>query len=44
MNTAVEYKYLRKNGDRVVWEGDPNRVRNVGAPASCAVTWTDSWR
>ncbi|MGI5214520.1 carbohydrate-binding module family 20 domain-containing protein [Plantactinospora sp. CA-290183] len=43
-NTAVEYKYLRKNGDQVVWEGDPNRVRNVGAPASCAVTWTDSWR
>ena len=41
-NTAVQYKYIRKDAaGAVTWEYDPNRARTT--PASCAVTWTDTW-
>lgn len=43
-NTAVQYKYLKKNGAEVVWESDPNRVRTTPAGSTCTATWTDSWR
>ena len=42
LNTAVQYKYIRKNAaGAVTWEYDPNRSRTT--PSSCAVTWTDTW-
>jgi alpha-amylase len=42
VNTAVQYKYIRKNAaGAVTWEYDPNRARTT--PAACAVTWTDTW-
>jgi alpha-amylase len=44
VNTAVQYKYLKKNGDQVVWESDPNRSRSTASSAPCGATWTDSWR
>jgi alpha-amylase len=41
-NTAVQYKYIRKNSTgSVTWEYDPNRARTT--PGTCAVTWTDTW-
>ncbi len=43
-STAVRYKYLKKNGSRVIWESDPNRTRTTAAAGTCAATWTDSWR
>ena len=43
-NTAVQYKYLKKEGSAVVWESDPNRTRTTAAAAPCTATWTDSWR
>lgn len=41
--TTVEYKYVKKYGDQVVWESDPNRVRTTPG-TSCTVTWSDAWR
>jgi alpha-amylase len=43
-NTAVQYKYIKKDGDQVVWESDPNRTRTTPAASPCAATWTDAWR
>jgi alpha-amylase len=41
-NTAVQYKYIRRNSaGAVTWEYDPNRARTT--PSGCAVTWTDTW-
>jgi alpha-amylase len=42
--TAVQYKYVRKNGSSVVWESDPNRTRTTASAAPCSATWTDTWR
>jgi len=42
-NTAVQYKYLKKNSDgTVTWEGSSNRTLNTGAGSS--LTLNDSWR
>jgi alpha-amylase len=43
-STSVQYKYIKKNGDQVVWESDPNRTRTTASSAPCAATWTDTWR
>jgi alpha-amylase len=43
-NTSVQYKYIKKNGDQVVWESDPNRTRTTAAAAPCSATWADTWR
>ena len=43
-NTAVQYKYLKKEGSTVVWESDPNRTRTTAAASPCTATWTDTWR
>ncbi|MGW7001272.1 glycoside hydrolase family 15 protein [Streptomyces sp. NPDC054933] len=41
--TAVQYKYLKKNPDgSVTWESDPNRSYTTGASGS--VTLNDTWR
>ena len=42
--TAVQYKYIKKEGSSVVWESDPNRTRTTASTAPCSATWTDSWR
>jgi alpha-amylase len=42
--TAVQYKYLKKNGSAVVWESDPNRTRTTATAAPCSATWADTWR
>ncbi len=42
-NTAVQYKYIKKNPDgSVTWESDPNRSYTTGASGS--VTLNDTWR
>ena len=41
-NTAVEYKYVKKNGSTVSWESGANRVVNTGS--ACTLTLTDTWR
>ncbi|PPR00459.1 hypothetical protein CVT24_004520 [Panaeolus cyanescens] len=41
-NTLFEYKFIRKNGDSVTWESDPNRSRT--SPASGGLTINDGWR
>ena len=43
-NTAVQYKYIKKEGSAVVWESDPNRTRTTAAASPCTATWTDTWR
>jgi alpha-amylase len=43
-STAVQYKYLKKNGSQVIWESDPNRTRSTPASGTCSATWADSWR
>lgn len=43
-NTAVQYKYIKKDGGQVVWESDPNRVRTTAATSPCTATWADTWR
>ncbi|MFI7542753.1 carbohydrate-binding module family 20 domain-containing protein [Actinoplanes sp. NPDC049599] len=43
-NTAVQYKYLKKEGSTVVWESDPNRTRTTASASPCTATWTDTWR
>jgi alpha-amylase len=41
-NTAVQYKYVRRNSaGAVTWEYDPNRSRTT--PGTCTATWTDTW-
>jgi alpha-amylase len=42
--TSVQYKYIKKNGDQVVWESDPNRTRSTPSSSPCTATWADSWR
>ena len=42
--TAVEYKYIKKDGSQVIWESDPNRSRTTASSEPCGATWTDSWR
>jgi alpha-amylase len=42
--TAVQYKYIKKNGSAVIWESDPNRTRTTASAAPCSATWTDTWR
>lgn len=42
--TAVQYKFIKKNGSQVTWESDPNRTRTTPSAAPCSATWTDSWR
>ncbi|BCJ48670.1 alpha-amylase [Actinoplanes sp. NBRC 14428] len=42
--TAVQYKYIKKEGSAVVWESDPNRSRTTPSAAPCSATWSDSWR
>lgn len=42
INTAVQYKYIRKNNGQVTWESDPNR--QINTPASGSFTENDSWR
>jgi alpha-amylase len=42
--TAVQYKFIKKEGTNVVWESDPNRTRTTPSAAPCAATWTDTWR
>jgi alpha-amylase len=43
-STSVQYKYIKKQGDQVIWESDPNRTRSTPAVSPCTATWTDSWR
>ncbi|MEV4708414.1 carbohydrate-binding module family 20 domain-containing protein [Actinoplanes sp. NPDC049316] len=42
--TAVQYKYIKKEGSTVVWESDPNRTRTTPSASPCSATWSDSWR
>jgi alpha-amylase len=42
-NTAIQYKYIKKNSDgTVTWEGSSNRTANSGSGGS--LTLNDSWR
>ncbi|MDY7089379.1 MAG: carbohydrate-binding module family 20 domain-containing protein [Actinomycetota bacterium] len=41
-NTAVEYKYVKKNGSTVTWESGGNRTLNTGT--ACTLTVNDTWR
>ena len=41
-NTAVEYKYVKKEGSSVAWESGGNRVINTGN--ACTLTLNDTWR
>jgi glucoamylase len=41
-NTAVQYKYIRKNNGAVTWSSDPNF--QITTPASGSATENDSWR
>ena len=41
---AVAYKYIKKEGSTVIWEGDPNRARTTPATNPCTATWDDTWR
>ncbi|RSM42789.1 alpha-amylase [Actinoplanes sp. ATCC 53533] len=43
-NTAVQYKYIKKEGSTVIWESDPNRTRTTASTSPCTATWTDTWR
>ncbi|MEV4642149.1 carbohydrate-binding module family 20 domain-containing protein [Actinoplanes sp. NPDC049548] len=42
--TAVQYKYIKKEGSTVIWESDPDRTRTTPSASPCSATWTDSWR
>ena len=44
VGTAVQYKYIKKEGSTVTWESDPNRTRTTPGTSPCSATWTDSWR
>ncbi|MET0424702.1 MAG: carbohydrate-binding module family 20 domain-containing protein [Actinoplanes sp.] len=41
-NTAIEYKYVKKNGSAVAWESGANRTLNTGT--ACTLTVNDTWR
>jgi alpha-amylase len=42
-NTAIQYKYIKKNPDgSVTWEGSSNRTANTGSGST--LTLNDSWR
>ena len=41
-NTAIEYKYVKKNGSAVTWESGANRTLNTGS--ACTLTVNDSWK
>jgi alpha-amylase len=42
-NTAIQYKYVKKNPDgTVTWEGSSNRTANTGTGST--LTLNDSWR
>jgi len=42
-NTAIQYKYIKKNPDgTVTWEGSSNRTANTGSGST--LTLNDSWR
>jgi alpha-amylase len=41
-NTAVEYKYVKKEGSTVTWESGGNRTFNTGS--ACTLTLTDTWK
>jgi alpha-amylase len=43
-NTAVQYKYIKKEGSTVIWESDPDRTRTTATTSPCTATWTDTWR
>jgi alpha-amylase len=43
-STSVQYKYLKMDGNQVIWESDPNRARTTASGTPCAATWTDGWR
>jgi alpha-amylase len=40
-NTAIEYKYVKKNGSAVTWETGANRTLNTGS--ACTLTVNDTW-
>lgn len=42
-NSAVQYKYIKKQGSAVIWESDPNRSATTSATV-CSATLDDSWR
>jgi alpha-amylase len=42
--TAVQYKYIKKEGSTVTWESDPNRSNTPPSTSPCSATWTDTWR
>ncbi|EAU86122.2 glucoamylase [Coprinopsis cinerea okayama7 len=44
VDTYFEYKYLRKDGDSVVWEADPARRNNSISPDGESKTINDVWR
>jgi alpha-amylase len=42
-NTAIQYKYIKKNPDgSITWEGSTNRTVNTGTAST--LTLNDSWR
>jgi len=41
-NTAVQYKYIRKEGGTVTWESGANRTFSTGT--ACTLTRSDTWR
>jgi len=38
----IEYKYIKKNGNNVIWASDPNW--KWATPASGNATLNDDWR
>jgi alpha-amylase len=42
--TAVQYKYIKKEGSTVTWESDPNRSLTTPSTSPCTLTQSDSWR
>jgi len=40
-NTAIEYKYVKKNGSTVTWESGANRTLNTGS--ACTASTSDTW-
>jgi len=40
-NTAIEYKYVKKNGSALTWETGANRTLNTGS--ACTLTVNDTW-
>ncbi|KAI0669272.1 glucoamylase [Trametes maxima] len=44
-DTAVEYKYIRKNNGQVTWESDPNNsIKTPAAGTDSKLTENDTWR